>query len=289
MRKNLFILLLALIWSVSSTAQTVDHNPNDFTISQDEGYERPIPYPFIRKSDIVWSTTIWKTINSEQLFNQFFYFPSDEYRNFGKKSLAYILWDAMAANEIPIYEDDDLLVPIDNLVFVERYTRADTLLLEIGYDEDDNEIYQTIIRPKYFDGSEIFNYSLREVWFIGRQDTRQDSRRIALAPVKETYRELPNGEVIPLGNLPLFWVPMQNMLVRSLLVRYQAYIDATNIVRQTSWDWVFLSQHYEAYITRESNDYDRKISDYLTGENAILESYNIEAKVFDIEDAMWEY
>ena len=289
MRKRLFILSLALSLAVTMTAQTIDRNPVDFTNSQDEGYERPIPYPFLRKSDIVWSTTIWKTINAEQLFNQFFYFPNDEYINFGKKSLAYILWDAMAANEIPIYEDDDLLVPIDNLVFVERYTRADTLLLEIGYDEDDNEIYQTVIRPKYFDGSEIFNYSLREVWFIGRQDTRQDSRRIALAPVKETYRELPNGEVIPLGNLPLFWVPMQNMLVRSLLVRYQAYIDATNMVRQPSWDWVFLNQHYEAYITRESNDYNRKISDYLTGEDAILESYYIEAKIFDIEDAMWEY
>ncbi len=289
MGKKLFILSLVITLAVSSTAQTVSVKPDNVYISQGEEYQRPIPLPFIRKTDIVWSTEIWKTINSEQLFNQFFYFPNDEFLNYGKKSLAYILWDAMAAGEIPIYEDDDLLIPLDNEEFVRRYTRADTILLEIGYDEDDNEIYQTIIRPKYFDGSEIFNYSLRETWFIGRQDTRQDSRRIALAPVKESYRELPNGEVIPLGNIPLFWVPMQNPLVRSLLARYPSYCNRSNNVQQPSWDWVFLNQHYDAYITRESDPQDRKIQDYLTGENAILESYYIEEKVFDIENEMWEY
>ena len=287
MKKTL--LILGLLLSVTAAAQTVDRKPDDFHSGQELGYPQPQPFPFIRESDIVWSTELWKTISVEELFNQFFYFPSDEYINFGKKSLAYILWDAMAADEIPIFEDDELLVPLDNLTFVERYTRADTLLLEIGYDEDDNEIYQTVIRPKHFDGSEVYNYSLREVWFIGRQDSRQDSRRLALAPVKESYRELPNGEVIPLGNLPLFWIPLQNPRVRALLVRYTAYIDPNNIVRQPSWDWVFLNQHYQAYVTRESNVYTRKISDYLTGKDAIYESNRIEEKVFEIENDMWEY
>lgn len=288
MKKTLFILC-SLLLAVPLTAQTVERAPDDFHTQQEMGYEKPIPFPFIRESDIVWSTELWKTICVDQLFNQFFYFPYDEYINFGKKSLAYILWDAMAANEIPIYEDDELLIPLDNQIFYERYTRADTIQLEIGYDEDDNELYETVIKPRYFDGSEVFNYYLRETWFIGRQDTRQDSRRIALAPVKETFRELPNGEEIPLGFLPVFWVPMQNPAVRALLARYTAYIDPNNIVRQPSWDWVFLSQHYEAYITRESNIYTRSIRDYLTGEDAIIESSLIEAKVFEIEDGMWEY
>ena len=289
MKRTLFILLLTQVLTVISTAQTVEHTPDHYYTSQDQGHPKPQPMPYIRESDVLWSTELWKTINTNELFNQFFYFPYDEYINFGKKSLAYILWDAMAAGEIPIYEDDGLLIPLDNQVFVERYTRADTLLLEIGYDDDDNELYETVIRPKYFDGSEIFNYKLREIWFIGKQDTRQDSRRMALAPVKDSYRELPNGEVIPLGNLPLFWVPMQNPLVRSLLVRYKAYIDPNNVVGQPSWDWVFLNQHYEAYITRESNVYLRSISDYLTGIDAVLESYAIEEKVLEIENDMWEY
>ena len=213
--------------------------PDDFHVGQQQGHAKPIPYPFLREEDVVWSTTLWKNIDCNELFNQFFYFPSDEYITFGKKSLAYIIWDAMAADEIPIYEDDELKIPLDNKAFFERYTRADTILLEIGYDDDDNELYETVIKPRFFDGSEVFEYALREVWFIGRQDSRQDSRRIALAPLKETYRVVGGGVPdIYLGRIPIFWIPMQNPRVRNLLVRYTAYIDPNNMVNQPSWDWV---------------------------------------------------
>lgn len=289
MRKNLFILASLTLLAAPLAAQTVDSRPDNFYSGQPQGHEKPQPFPYIRESDIVWSTELWKTITADELFNQFFYFPEDEYHTYGKKSLAYILWDAMAAGEIPIYEDDDLQIPLDNQAFVERYTRPDTIQLEIGYDEDDNELFETIIRPKNFDGAEIFSYAFRETWFIGRQDSRQDSRRIALAPLKETYRELLHGEAIPLGIQPLFWVPMQHPAVRNLLVRYTAYIDPNNVVRQPSWDWIFINQYYDAYVTRESNPYHRKISDYVTGEDAILEAAIIEDKVFDIENSMWEY
>lgn len=289
MRKNLLILASLIALAAPLAAQTVEQRPNDFYAGQAQGYEKPQPFPYIRESDIVWSTELWKTITADELFNQFFYFPEDEYHTYGKKSLAYIIWDAMAAGEIPIYEDNDLQIPIDNEAFVERYTRPDTIQLEIGYDEDDNELFETIIRPKSFDGAEIFSYALRETWFIGRQDSRQDSRRIALAPLKETYRELLHGEAIPLGVQPLFWVPMQHPAVRNLLVRYTAYIDPNNVARQPSWDWIFINQYYDAYVTRESNPYNRKISDYVTGEDAIIEAAIIEDKVFDIENSMWEY
>ena len=280
-----------MLLAIPATGQTVEQkNPNDFHISQAQGQAKPLPFPFLREDDIVWSTTLWRSIDCNELFNQFFYFPSDEYINFGKKSLAYIIWDAMVANEIPIYEDDELKIPLDNEVFFKRYTRADTILLEIGYDDDDNELYETVIKPRFFDGSEIFEYALREVWFIGRQDTRQDSRRIALAPMKETYRTVGNGVPdIYLGRLPIFWIPMQNPRVRNLLVRYTAYIDPSNMVNQPSWDWVFINQHYTAYTTRESNMQDRPISGYATGKEAILEAERIEEKVFEIENEMWEY
>lgn len=292
MKKALLIAWVTLLLSPLSVAQTVEatHSADDFHRQQPTGYARPIPYPFIRESDVVWSTTLWKRINCNELFNQFFYFPNDEYITFGKKSLAYILWDAMVAGEIPIYEDDDLKIPLDNQLFFQRYTRADTIQLEIGYDDDDNELYETVIKPRFFDGSEVFEYALREVWFIGKQDTRQDSRRIALAPLKKTYRTVGGGVPdIYLGNLPIFWVPMQDPRVRDLLARYTAYIDPNNMVGQPSWDWVFINQHYSAYTIRESNVYGRSISEYLTGEDAIIESQIIEDKVFDIESDMWEY
>lgn len=288
MKRILHIVLCCLL-ATGAVAQAPDRNPDEFHTNVLAGQRRPMPFAFLRFDDVVWHTDLWKTIYVGERFNQFFYFPDDEYHPYGKKSLALIIWEAVVAGEIPIYEDDLLTIPIDNDAFVRRYTKADTILLEVGYDDDDNELYETVIRPRHFDGSEVKNYALRDTWFIGRQDTRQEFRHIALAPVKETYRELPNGIDIYLGQLPIFWIPMQNPAVRALLARYVAHVDPDNIVRQPSWDWVFLNQYYNAYTTRESNPYNRSIIDYLSGDNALLEAEIIEEKIFEIENSMWDY
>ena len=96
-------------------------------------------------------------------------------------------------------------------------------------------------------------------------------------------------EEIYMGRLPLFWVPMQNPKVRMLLAQYSSFFDDNNVVNQPSWDQIFLGQIYSAFVTHESNHYDRSITQYLTGEDAILESAEIEEHVFDIENGMWDY
>lgn len=284
MKRSPFIILLLLFLGVQ--AQT----PDEFYPQHLNGEQESMSYPHLRECDVVWSTMIWKTIPVNELFNQFFYFPLDNPDRSGKKSLAYTLWDAMAEGQIPIFEDDELTIPLDHEIFVRRYTKPDTIVLEIGYDDNDNEEYQTIIRPNDFDGADIIQYGLREAWFIGKQDSRQDSRRLALAPMKKYYRKFANtDEELFLGTLPLFWVPMQHPSVRHLLAQSIAYTDANNLIGRTSWDWVFVNQYYSAYITRESNRYLRTINQYLTGEDAILESERIEDKIFNIENDMWEY
>lgn len=289
MKRGITIIAL-VIFLLPVFAQNGEQGADQFYEQTLVKQRRPLPFPFLRETDIVWSTEIWKTIDLNEKFNQFFYFPIDNDGKDGRKSLAYILWDAMAAGEIPIFEDDALKIPMDNELFVKQYTKADTILLEIGYDDDDNELYQTIIRPHEFDGAEIYQYALREVWFIGKQDTRQDSRRLALAPKRDTYHKFGDTqEEIYMGRLPLFWVPMQNPKVRMLLAQYSSFFDDNNVVNQPSWDQIFLGQIYSAFVTHESNHYDRSITQYLTGEDAILESAEIEEHVFDIENGMWDY
>lgn len=284
--KRLTLLLTAILLG---TAPLLAQTPNDFYPQGLESEQRPIPYPPLRENDIVWSTTLWKTIELGESFNQFFYFPTEEEDPTGRLSLAFIIWHAVVAGEIPIYEDDELKVPLDAEVFVRQYTKPDTVTLEIGYDDDDNELYQTYIRPHDFESYEVKRYALREVWFIGKQDTRQDSRRLALAPVKDITRSLSTGEDVYMGRAPIFWVPMQNMAVRTLLARHSSCFDGSNDVGQPSWDYIFVNQLYSAYTTRESNRHNRTIDQYLTGEDAILESQAIEERVFDIGSDMWEY
>lgn len=291
MTRQLSILLILLAIVVPTVAQNEEvPTADDFYHSTLVRQQRPMPFPHLRESDVVWTTMLWKTLDLNELFNQFIYYPIENPDPSGKKSLAYILWDAVATGEIPIFEDDQLTIPIDNLQFVARYTKPDTILLEIGYDDDDNELYQTIIRPHEFDGAEIYQYSIREAWFIGRQDTRMDSRRLSLAPLKQSYHKFANTEEeIYLGRLPLFWVPLQNPTVRRLLARYSAHTNDNNMVGQPSWDWIFLNQRYTAFITRESNIYSRAINHYLTGEDALEQADLIEDKLYDIENDLWDY
>ena len=271
-------------------AQEVTKTPNDIYNESLVVGQTYMPYPFLRESDVVWATMIWKTIDLNEDFNQYIYFPIEENDRSGKKSLAYVIWNAVASNEIPIFEDDELKIPVDNIAFVEKYTKPDTILLEIGYDDDDNELYQTVIQPNDFDGAEIFRYAIREAWFIGKQDTKQDSRRLALAPLKEMKVKFGDTEeLINLGIQPIFWIPMQNPAVRTVLARNSSNYDELNAVGQPSWDNVFIIQLYSAYITKESNKYTRSISKYLTGEDAILEAAAIEERIYNIGSDMWEY
>ena len=271
-------------------AQEVTKTPNDIYNESLVVGQTYMPYPFLRESDVVWATMIWKTIDLNEDFNQYIYFPIEENDRSGKKSLAYVIWNAVASNEIPIFEDDELKIPVDNIAFVEKYTKPDTILLEIGYDDDDNELYQTVIQPNDFDGAEIFRYAIREAWFIGKQDTKQDSRRLALAPLKEMKVKFGDTEeLINLGIQPIVWIPMQNPAVRTVLARNSSNYDELNAVGQPSWDNVFIIQLYSAYITKESNKYTRSISKYLTGEDAILEAAAIEERIYNIGSDMWEY
>ena len=46
---------------------------------------------------------------------------------------------------------------------------------------------------------------------------------------------------------------------------------------------------FNSYIYKESNVYDRKISDYAKGMDALLESERIKNDIFLYEHDLWEY
>ena len=46
---------------------------------------------------------------------------------------------------------------------------------------------------------------------------------------------------------------------------------------------------FNSTIFKESNPYDRQISDYKTGLDALLESETIKNKIFNLELDLWEY
>lgn len=281
------ILLSLLAIALSSYAQTLDSEQVPYYYERNTAKEiEAQPMPYVREADVVWEELVWRTIDFREKFNHFFYYPREKEGFMGRLNFAYMLWNAVLNDEIPIYEDDEFKLRIDNQDFIDLMTKADTITLEI-VDDDENFEYRTILVPNEFNGEEVLQIRLKESWYIDKAVTEQNVRIIGICMTKEFYKEH-DGYKDYLGTYPLFWIPMLSPQVQKLLARNEATWQQ-NISHQPSWELVFINRMFNSFITRESNVYNRTVQDYLTGQDAIWESERLENKLLDISQDMWEY
>ena len=142
------------------------------------------------------------------------------------------------------------------------------------------------IKYKSFTSDDYYKIHIKEYWYIDKQDTRMKVRIVSLALVDENCKEV-DGEM-ECNPTTRFWIPMNDMRVRNIFSRTNAY-DLYNNNAERSYDEIFISRYFDSYVTRETNVHNREIHEYLTGEDSQLESQTIEERIFDIESDMWEY
>ncbi len=298
MKKVLFYVLAMIDYCTTANAQSIidaddQRNPNDFYTKVNTTGKKATPYPAVRQSDVIWEMVIWREIDFNEKFNQFFYFPiEDSTDTQGRTNLVNLILRAVRNGDMPnVYEDDDMNVAKDPTKALtdlagEPIERERPMVDADGqpmFDEDGEPIKETYLQARTFDVATATKVRLKEKWYIDKQDSRQKVRILGLA--FEYDKETATGATARDWS---FWIPMDNMEVRNVLVNANAY-DENNDVVERSYDDIFIQRYFDSYIIRESNVYNRSISDYLVGEDAILESQKIEEKIFDIESDMWEY
>ena len=292
MKKVLFSIFAVAALSMSVCAQSIidaedGRNPNDFYQQGLVVGKRAMPYANLRELDVLWKMVIWRQIDLNENFNQFFYYPVEQEKNAqGRINLVNLIMNAAANGEFEVYEDDDMETPIE---WEKAVANLQGRQLKVRYGEEDEfgdqEVFNDTI-PEDFDPASVRLFKLKEYWYVDKADTRQKVRITGLA-FRFTKNILRSGESEEVNEWS-FWVPMDRMTVRQVLVNANAY-DENNDVRERSYDDIFIQRYFDSYITRESNVHNREITQYLTGEDAILESEKIEDKIFDIENDMWEY
>ena len=302
--KKVLIFALALAGYCASQAQNIidaeeGRNYNDFYQRIIVEGKKATPYPSLRQSDVIWEMVVWRDINLDETFNQFFYFPQDETKdNQGRINLLNLLMGGLERGDIVAFEDDDLkkemtFEEITKQLEGEGRSRIEEVVDENGdpvEDENGDIVTRRVQEPGVFERDKVKRLRIKERWYIDKQDCRQKVRIVGLEFQYQTPDKLNDeGELLFAGGM--VWspcIPMDDMRTRQLLVNANVY-DPNNDVRERSYDDIFIQRYFNSYVVRESNVYNRSIADYLTGEDAMLESNRIEDKIYNIESDMWEY
>lgn len=290
MKKIEVILLgLFLFLSPSLFAQVVDEpedNSDGFYTKEAEVIEnnkKAFDFPYVREADVVWAHRVWRTIDFREKINQVFYYPLGlEPRNQGRMNLYNILDQALTEGRIRGFLDDMFTEQIDDWAY-RKASMGDTIR-DVGYDYniDGEEVEVEKITVTTLREEDVKLLRIKEDWFIDRARSVEDVRIIGFSLVYEKQKE---GAPI---SYELAWIRYNDPEVRELLANSEVY-NMDNDRARRSYDDIFRKRIFSSYIIRESNDFNRRIEDYVEGIDAMMESQRIEDYLFEMEEDMWEY
>jgi len=282
--KKLFLAFLTMMLMLSfgtksMKAQIVDDTPTD-GLFEDEGIQqyKPVPYSNIRKADVMWSKRIWREIDFRQKFNQKFYFPIEAQAHW--KSFITTVLDALKEGRLQAYDisnTDELLVPITYNEIIGRQTDSIYNIMQRPYPP--YEEFDTVIYTE-FDPTKVMRLRVKEDWYFDSQRSQMLVRIEALCPVMIKQR---NGQEV---TEPLFWISYPE----SRDVFATSYVfNGENSAARLTYDEVFWKRLFDSYIYKEENVFDRRISQYATGVDALLEAERIKKEMFNFEENLWQY
>lgn len=288
--KRLEVILLGVFLFLSPAlfAQVVDepeNNSDGFYTKEAEVIEnnkKAFDFPYVREADVVWAHRVWRTIDFREKINQVFYYPLGiEPDNQGRMNLYNVLSQAIMEGRIRVFDDDMFTKEIvDYKAYLDSYTTENPIEKETGeYDLDGFPVMTTVyVKAGEIREDEVYSLRIKEDWFIDRARSVEDVRIIGFSLVAETEK----------GPASLGWIRYNDPEVRELLANSEVY-NMDNDRARRSYDDIFRKRIFSSYITRESNDFNRRIDQYVEGIDAMMESQRIEDYLFEMEEDMWEY
>ena len=284
MKKNILILaiLLLLIATLGNAQQILNTPPRDGVVDRSEKLDKkPISYPWIRDADYVWEKRLWRVIDMREKMNQPMYYPEIPHNNW--RSFMTIMVDAIKEGSITAYDatspTDEFISPMSYKELISKVEKADSMQLQRGYPPYD--FYDTVITKK-FNTSDIKKVRIKEDWFFDKQRSMLEVRIIGVCPVVDVF----NDDGTYRGQRALFWIYFPE--ARPILAKSDVF-NRFNGAAKLSYDDFFWKRIFSSYIYKEDNQFDRKISEYATGMDAMLESERIKNDLFNFEQELWEY
>ena len=287
MKKALFLVCFTIMMVVSnlnSQAQVMEGPPRDAiydrtTISQVD----PIPYVYIRETDVVWSRRIWRTIDMREKMNQPFYYPTQPQN--GWRSFAQIILDALKENTITAYAaktetDDQFTTPVTHKELMDQLKKTQKQTL--SRPDNPDEKFDTVITTEFYP-EDVKKLRVKEDWVFDKQRSVLEVRILGICLITDYFNEA--GEYM--GDRPICWIYFPEC--RGIFSKNEQFNLKNGVAGRLSYDDVFMKRMFASYIYKFENVYDRSIRDYESGVGALLEAEKAKANLFEFEQNAWEY
>jgi gliding motility associated protien GldN len=289
-------ILFAIVGAPVVKAQSID------LVEKREVYDKehipkknPVPYPFIRESDVMYEKTVWRMLNLREKMNQPLYYPTTpigDRRNI-TQLLLDILKDPLPGHQVFAYE------PLLDYEF-EKPMSIEEIFTQIGADTIREPVFDSTIMDFTMQITDVQTslvdvnrLMIKEKWFFDKRYSTFQVRIIGLCPIKVTLREIEDpvsGEIINTGEVSrvqLFWVYYPE--IRYYLAKQEAF-NPMNDAQRISFDDLLNQRRFSSYIYRVSNVHDnRDITEYAKGMDAMFEAERIKYELFEFEHDLWEY
>ena len=251
----------------------------------------PIEYGFVDDRDILWSKTVWETINLDERINFPYYYPNNNngYLSSARQSLYRVLIDNIESGNITeIYSDD---------YFSEKITFSDlqeSLVSRSLSDEGREKSNQgDVITDDDYDeykieSDKVVQYRIKGTWYVNKRLGELKYRLLGIAPVAPDVSTLSQGpEAMADALVPLFWIWFPD--ARGALNKSKVF-NRRNSAQPISFDNMLNSRRFNSTIYKEENVYeDREVKDYIYEDalRQLLESNRIKSVIRDFEQDLW--
>ncbi len=266
-------------------------------------FAEPIAYPPVRQADVMYYWTIWRTIDLREKVNHPLYFPTEvrgTWRSLGQTIFDAVDFDHPEKTEdvLTLYSDEMCTFPYSrdelSTVLTQTFTTTD-------YDIETGEEIGTKEVVQQFEAKEIISYNVKEVWYFDKQYSTFRVQILEIEPIIEYERptnnnnifddEQPQDEEDVKANMTKKRVGyIYYNELRPFLARQEVFNVKNNAARLSFDDLITWKRDFSSLIYKESNVYDRDISDYIANSrDQRIESERITDKLRTFEHDLWEF
>ena len=265
-------------------------------VEQNLADNKPVTLQYINRDYLKDATMIWRVLDLREKMNHPLYFPTEVKGNW--RSLMQVILDAIDSSEsnpepLRVYSDENINVPMsaEELRASMGESKKIDLLNDWGEVIGDSTLFIA------WGAKDVFQYILKECWYVDNQRSMLDVRIMAICPMfwyepqtdatsEEADEDMPG--VTNRRWRQFSWIDYNE--IRPFLARNEVF-NTQNFAQNRTFDDLFLQRRFSSFIKAKGNVYDhREINQYIVnGLDQILEAERIKNEIRTREHDMWEF